>query len=414
MKSTASTMHVGSLFQALLSALGLATCAVGAVAMGVAGFFMYTSGQLLLREQAGVLLALAWTLAFFAVVALPSLYFAARRILGRPVHNRLHPAGLRTASLALLLWPPVLAVGRMLSTQSEIAPFLLPPLQVVAVVLPLWWLVELAWQKLSRPSPQRTWGVLNFSVFFSTPLAIIAEIALLLVILVGVVVVISGQPALQRQFEELSQRMLNSASNPEALVRVYQPLLARPWFIFSLLVVMCGFVPLVEELLKPLAVWVLSSYQLTPAGGFAAGALAGAGFALLETLFSLINPSGPDWLQLTIGRTGTGLLHVGTAALMGWALADAWQTSRYLRLSLMYFAMAAVHGTWNAFSVLGGYTELLAGKTGLLNLLYHLGTIAPYVLGLVALGMVLALLFMNYRLRASSAAVTPVGSPAVP
>jgi len=404
MDRPAARMHIGSLLQVLMSALGLASCAVGAGAMLVAGLMLTNSGQFALREQSVTFMALAWTLAFLAVVALPSLIYASRRIAGRPALPPTRPAGLRSASLALLLWPPALAVGRVLADQTGPLRFLLPPLQIVAVVLPLWWLVALAAQKLPTLSPQRIWGALNFSLFFSTPLVILAEIFLFLAVLVAVVVVISGQPAMQRQFEELSQRILNSASNPQALLRIYQPFLAQPWFIFSVLVGISGLVPLVEELLKPLAVWALAGRGLTPAAGFVIGALAGAGFALLETLFSLASPAGSSWLELAIGRAGTGLLHVGTAALMGRALAEAWRTSHYLRAGLTYFAVAAIHGLWNAFSVLSGYTDLLAGKTGLLNLLYRLGTVAPYMLALIAIGMFLAILSTNLRLRASSTA----------
>jgi hypothetical protein len=412
MDQPAPRKPIGSLLQALLSALGLAACGVGAAVMLLAGLLLSNSGQFLMREQAAVFLALAWTLALLAGVALPSLVFASQRIAGRPAQSPSRSGGLRNASLALLLWPPVLAVGSMISGQADLARYLLPPLQIAAVVLPLYWLVELVLNKLPAPSHQRAWGVLNFSIFFSTPLVILAEVFFFVAVIALVVLIISGQPGLQSQFEELSQRILNSASNPQALVRIYQPLLSQPWFIFSVLVGLSGLVPLIEELLKPLAVWAIAGRNLTPAEGFAAGALAGAGFALVETLFSLANPAGSSWLQLTVARAGTGLLHIGTAALMGRALAQAWHSSQYLRAGLTYFSVAAIHGLWNAFSVLSGYADLLEGKTGLLNLLSRLGAIGPYLLGLIAVGMFLAILSTNLRLRASSSPSTPAGGAA--
>ena len=148
MDQPAPRMHIASLLQALLSALGLAACVVGAGSMLLAGLLLTNSGQFLMREQAGVFLALAWTLALLAAVALPSLIFASRRIAGHPAQASSRSNGLRNASLALLLWPPALAAGSLLSAEVELARYLLPPLQVVAVVLPLWWLVELAVHKL--------------------------------------------------------------------------------------------------------------------------------------------------------------------------------------------------------------------------------------------------------------------------
>jgi hypothetical protein len=399
MDKPASRMHTGSLFQALLSALGLSACAVAAGFMLVSGLLLTGSGQIMLREQSGVLISLAWTLAFLAAAALPSLIYASRRISGHPAETPGKANGLRSASVAMLIWPLILAAGRALSGSNELSWILLPPLQILAVVLPLWWFVEAARERLPSSSQQRSWGVINFSLFVSTPLVILVEIGLMLAGLAGLVLIISGNPEMVQAFEDFSQRILNSLSNPEALLRIYRPMLAQPAVIFGMLFGLSAVVPLVEELIKPLAVWVLAGRDLTPTEGFTAGALAGAGFALLETLFSLANPAADGWLALTVGRAGTGLLHISTAALMGLALAEAWQSGRYLRLGVTYFGVVVAHGLWNAFSVLNGLSEILAGTSGLVQNLYQIGQAAPYGLGLLALGMLLTLLMNNYRLR---------------
>ena len=398
-------MHTGSVFQALLSALGLSACAVAAGFMLVSGLLLTGSGQSMLREQSGVLISLAWTMAFLAAAALPSLIYASRRISGQPAEAPGKANGLRSASVALLIWPLILAAGRALSGSTDLSWMLLPPLQILAVVLPLWWFVEAARERLPSSSRQRSWGVINFSLFVSTPLVILVEIGLFLGGVAGLVLIISGNPEMVQAFENFSQRILNSISNPEALLRIYRPMLAQPVVIFAMLVGLSLIVPLVEELIKPLAVWVLAGRDLTPAEGFTAGALAGAGFALLETLFSLANPSADGWLLLTVGRAGTGLLHISTAAWMGLALAEAWQSGRYLRLGVTYFGVVVAHGLWNAFSVLNGLSEILAGSSGVVQTLYQIGQAAPYGLGLLALGLMLSLLMNNYRLRSEAAQV---------
>jgi hypothetical protein len=405
MKSSARPprLHTASLLQALLSALGLSACAVGAGFMAVSGVLVARSGNTFAAGQADVLISLAWSLAFLAVVGLPSLFFASQRIAGRAVAGNQHIFSLRTANIALLLWPLVLAAGRALSGDNELALLLLPPLQILAVVLPLWWLVAVALEKLPRLTPQRAWGVVNFALFFSTPLVIVVEMVLFLVLLSGLVLVVSGRPELQQQFELLSQRLLTSISNPEALLRIYGPLLAQPWVIFGLLAGLSGVVPLVEELIKPMAVWALAGRKLTPAEGFSAGALAGAGFAVLETLFSLANPVGNGWVALTVGRAGTGLLHIGTAAMMGLALAEAWQSKRYLRLGLTYFSVMLVHGLWNTLSVLNGLSNFLAAGDGLVRFLYRVGEAAPYGLTAISVGIFSTLVLVNFRLRKETA-----------
>jgi hypothetical protein len=413
MSHSGQRMHSGSLIQALVSALGLALCIVGAGALIAGGLVLTYSGPALLREQSGMVLSLGWTLVLFGGAALASLVYASRRLAGRPAQALPRARGLRSASLALLLWPPVLAVGRALAAQSSSLHLLLPPLQLAAVALPIWWLVELAMEELPALSPQRGWGVLNFSLFGSTPLAILVEVGLALALLAGVVVVISGQPTLERQFEELSQRLLNSTSNPQAMARIYEPLLVQPWFIFALLAGLSGVIPLVEELFKPLAVWLFAGQNLSPAQGFSLGALSGAGFALVETSFSLANPSTGGWLNLAVGRAGTGLLHIGTAAMMGWALAEAWRTGRYARLGLTYLGMVCLHGLWNTLSVLGGYSNLLANKDGLLKWLARVGQAAPYLLGGLAVAMLMMVILANLRLRRVEATPAPANPAAL-
>ncbi|MCK7530785.1 MAG: PrsW family glutamic-type intramembrane protease [Marinilabiliales bacterium] len=77
-------------------------------------------------------------------------------------------------------------------------------------------------------------------------------------------------------------------------------------------------IPLMEELIKPLAVWLLAGRLDSAAQGFAFGALGGAGFGLIETL----NVSGQitEWGLLLFTRIGTGLLHIATSAIMGAAI----------------------------------------------------------------------------------------------
>lgn len=406
MKPPASRFPTGSLLQALVSALGVAACAVGAGFTLVSALMLLASGNALYREQAGILISLTWTLTILSLMGLPSLVHASRQVAGQPDGPSEH-ASLRRASLAMLLWPAVLATGQAVSKSGELAWAFLPPLQALAVGLPLWWLVELARDRLPAFSPKRTWGVLNFSLFVSTPLVILAEIFLALCVLAAVVLLISASPELQQAFESFSRRVLNSISNPEALLRLYRPLLGNPWVIFALFAGLCGIIPLIEEALKPLAVWALGGKSLTPAGGFVVGAISGAGFALLETLFSLVSPLGDGWLWLAVGRAGTGLLHITTAALMGYALAGAWSEGRFLRLGLIYFSVVCLHGLWNALSALSALTALTS-PGGAAPVLQSLGQLAPYGLGLLA-GLCFALLlsFNRSLRRQSSVTLTP-------
>jgi len=82
-------------------------------------------------------------------------------------------------------------------------------------------------------------------------------------------------------------------------------------------------IPLLEELLKPLAIWILVWRKLTPVEGFVAGLICGSAFGLIESIGNLASISGSDWIIVVLGRTGTGLLHTVATGLVGWGLASA-------------------------------------------------------------------------------------------
>ena len=114
-------------------------------------------------------------------------------------------------------------------------------------------------------------------------------------------------------------------------------LMASPAVVASVFVYIAVLVPLIEEILKPIGVWLLAGRKLTPVDGFMAGVLSGAGYALFENLF--LSSSGEQWMSVVLARVGTGAVHMFTTSLVGWGLASAWGQGRYLRLALS-FALA--------------------------------------------------------------------------
>ncbi len=132
--------------------------------------------------------------------------------------------------------------------------------------------------------------------------------------------------------------------------------MTKPGTIITILVYLSILVPLVEELIKPLGVWILARKLNSPSQGFALGALSGAGYGLAET----INVSGQvgDWGSLLFTRIGTGLLHITTSALMGAAIVMAWRERRYLRLAGTYLIAILLHGLWNAAAITYGISAV--------------------------------------------------------
>jgi hypothetical protein len=100
-------------------------------------------------------------------------------------------------------------------------------------------------------------------------------------------------------------------------------------------------------------------------------------------------------------RIGTGVIHIFTAGLMGWALALAWQENRYLRLGVTYLVAVLIHGLWNGLTLVTVGTtlsEIHVSYTNT-NLLTQLGDFAPGALIVLAVGSFTGLLWANRSFR---------------
>jgi hypothetical protein len=384
----------------MIVSLGLAAIVI---VIGLIGLFGGTIDWI----SATTVLSFGWVSLLMGALAGPSLFFSIRRLMGTPSATpRL--AGFRMVNIALLLWPLVLVLGNLIAGESSLAWLLLPPLQLLAVGLPVWWVFELARYKIYTGSHQRGWGIFNFSVFITTPAVMAAELVLFGGLLAAFVAWLMQRPDLLSELEALSTRLLTMQDDPDAILALLAPYIQNPLVIFGALALIAGVIPLLEELLKPLALWPLASRGITPAQGFVAGALCGAAFALLESLLSLSGPAVQGWAQLALGRAGTALLHITASALIGWAMADAWQRGAYLRLVLVYLLSSVLHGVWNMFSLLYGLNTVLEGVPEEMQAIALLGRIAPIGIIILAILIFFVLLGINRRLRnMESAEVQP-------
>ncbi len=181
------------------------------------------------------------------------------------------------------------------------------------------------------------------------------------------------------EFENLSRQLtfIDLESEEQAL-RVILPYLVKPSVVVPALIFFSIVIPLLEELVKPLGVWLLVGKLDSAAQGFVFGALGGAGFALVET-FNVSGQMG-EWGIVLFTRIGTGLLHVTTSALMGGAIFPAVRERRYLRLLGTYLLVVLLHGLWNAsaltvsFSALAG-TYLQPGRFETLQWISAIGIV---------------------------------------
>jgi len=388
--------HIPSILQLILSGLGIAICGLAALLLFAAGLFnSFESG---FAKDTSFLYSTAWVALLIFVLVLPSIVYAIARLAGRTLPGITLKNRYLIAVAGLILWPVVLYAGNDLAIANK-ANILLAFLQLLAVGLPLWWLLETGQRGLSTGSPQRTWGMVSFSLLVSPLIALIIE-AIALIIMVVVVILLIGaqQPEL---FNELSFLMAqNSAGlDPALLDQASRQLIAQPGVILALLVMFSGIAPMIEELIKPLALWVIAPRRPTPAQGFICGLICGAAFALLESLGIASSSTGDVWLLNMLQRSGTGLLHISTCGLMGWGLASAWSEQKYLRTGLAFCAAVLLHGTWNAFGLLMGFIPYLGQSVSTqLPVAAWMSQAAPFALGLLAFAALTILFYLNHQL----------------
>jgi RsiW-degrading membrane proteinase PrsW (M82 family) len=233
-------------------------------------------------------------------------------------------------------------------------------------------------------------------------LSLIAELVALLGF--GLIYLILN-PELLEIILELSESM--PLESPGQLFEQLETYLMQPSTLYIALLFGALIVPLLEELFKPIGVWLLVRRKPSPAQGFAAGLLSGAGYALFEN-FSLGASAGEDWAMVVVARIGTSLIHIVTTGLVGWALSLAWTEKRYLRLALSYLAAVSIHALWNGTVIITAVVELFGSDIVIPDFLNAIGAGAPIIFGVLILGCSALLLGFNASLRR---AIIPPAQP---
>lgn len=350
-------------------------------------------------ETAIPLLMLASGLGVAGLLALPSAGYALARLLGHPAWH--WPAALTRPrwALAILALPLVILAGHWISRQDAPLLLLLPVLQPLAISIPLIWICAVSLRGLPLGSPQRAWGVIASGAVLGPMLIFFLEVVAFILIVVAWSFAAASQPQLAQDILSLSQRLSAAPLDPQAMQEILLPYLSQPAVIFSIASFVAVLIPLLEELVKPIGLWLLAGRAMSPALGFSAGTLSGAAFALVESLG--FTSAAEDWAVLAFMRIGTGFVHIAASALVGWGLAAAWSQGRYLQLGLAYLSAVALHGSWNGLSILSAAASLTNHASSLAPGIAWLdaGSLAfagMALLSSVGLGV---LLWGNHRLR---------------
>ncbi len=402
-----SQTHLPSLLSSLLFLLGAVLILSTGLLMGGTALLLVAQGKNIQIQQTILFVAFG----FEAVILFLAAFFSFQKTLQKPSADRetFFNLSLWQMIIIVLAASVSILVGSWVGAIKSVNWLVLPILTIPAAVLPLGVLLGLGTRKLPLGTRWQTWSVLGLGMTLIPFVLLILEIVIAVILFFGVIAYLTTQPELVYRLQGLSQQILVLGPQSEAARELLSPLLTKPGVIVMALLYTALLVPAVEEIFKPLGVWLFASKLDSPAQGFALGALSGASYALIETIG--VSGQGGEWASLLFTRIGTGLLHITTSALMGAAIVVAIRQRNYLRLLGTYVLAVTLHGLWNTSAILYTFSNLakVLGQTDRLSTIQPITIIAMSAL---AVGLFVMLLISNQRMRKTI--TPPVIEPVIP
>ena len=393
-----SQTHLPSLLSSLLFVLGAVLILSTSLLMGATALLSAAQGKNIQIQQTILFVAFG----FEALVLFLAAFFSFQKTLEKPAADRetFFKLSLWQITLIVLAAGLSILVGSWIGTVQSVNWLVLPLLTIPAAVLPLGLLFGLGTRDLPLGSRWQTWSLLGLGMTLIPFILLILEVVIALILFFGVMVYLITQPELIYRLQGISQQILTVGPQSDEARELLSPFLTKPGVILMALLYTALLVPAVEELFKPLGVWLLGSKLDSPAQGFALGALSGASYALIETIG--VSGQGGEWASLLFTRIGTGLLHITTSALMGAAIVAAIRQRRYLRLLGTYLLAVTLHGLWNSSAILYTFSTL-AKSLGHTDRLSTIQPVMIVAMSILAVGLFAILLSSNQRMRRSLA-----------
>ena len=389
--------HWPSLLTLIVLGIGAAFVLLISFGLGVNSIIgLFTDGI----DPAGGMIS-SFAFGFEFIILILSFWFILQKTMGREQADQ--PFKFPFASWQIIAGINIVifaAVIGGISAYAEIAWLnwiILPALTILVIVPPIWMLFGIGTNGIDLGPRWRFFSVLGLGMTVGPILMIILEMILLVVIiLAGFIYLAVQKPDLFQEIINLTQQLQNE-TNADFILNSVAPYIANPAVIATLLGYIAFLVPMIEELLKPLAVWIFAKKIESPAQGFAMGMLSGGAFALLESL----NASGDgsvSWPVIVSIRAGTSLLHMTASGLVGWGIVSAFQEKKAGRFFAAYFSAVAIHGIWNACAVGAGISTIgeLIGKP---EWLFNIIPAAISGMAVLGVGMFVVLIASNRKLR---------------
>lgn len=330
-------------------------CGLAASLVSAAMAWLYLGGPFAQRSGLGVTPWVGFAGSLMLIgLSIPAVWIGVSGLRGNPVPPHVRPPGRLLWVLPLV--PMLIGLGHWALVTGRQPLIIVPVAHVLTLGIATGVTILLALLAAPVISWWRAWTHFFSGLWITSLFAILAEV----VLGVAGILVLVFAAVLSPGVRELLQLLIQAATNTGQLsdTQFLSSIAFRPWVILTVLLVLGLAIPLIEELLKPIGVWLMLRLKPTQAQAFVGGVLGGAGFGLIESLFSL--PNEMAWSTTVTGRIGTVGLHAFTAGLGGWALAVIF-TQRHVRRGLLLFTGGVLlHGLWNISLILSLYGALLS------------------------------------------------------
>ncbi|NMB62465.1 MAG: PrsW family intramembrane metalloprotease, partial [Chloroflexi bacterium] len=203
-------------------------------------------------------------------------------------------------------------------------------------------------------------AALSISSSYGMMFILLFEMIVIALVIAGVLLYLSTQPQIRQWMDSFSLPQNLSQLDIHLIERYARTLLRTPIFLVIVFLLVGLVLPLIEEILKPIAIWTLHRRSISPAEGFILGLYFGAAFALVESGGMIIQLGMGSWVTSTLLRAATGLLHITCSGLVGYAYARFMQLERKISAAIPLLIAVALHGTWNTVAVLSSLGSLSA------------------------------------------------------
>ena len=338
---------------------------------------------------------------FVIVLLLACGWFVLQKAMGYEQAD--HPFILPFASWHLipvigLAFAGILAGGIAAYTEITWLGWLVMPAATILVIVPPIWLIFGYGSRGLEAGPRwRVFASFGIGMTIGPAIMIVLEmITLLGIIEAGIALLAILNPDTLQDVMRLAE-IVQSETNETVLLNTLAPYISNPFMITAGIGYIAVLVPFIEELLKPLAVWLFANKIESPSQGFVMGLVSGAAFALVESLNASADGT-MSWPVIVSVRAGTSILHMTATGLVGWGIVSMFKEKRYGRFTAAYFSAVLIHGIWNA-SAAGAGISAVGESIGKPEWL--LKFVPALVSGLLVLGvgMLVVLIASNRALR---------------